>query len=113
MYHAPWCGHCKKLAPVWKELAEKLAPVKNLVIAKMDATANEVKEVEVQSYPTLTFYKMRKKKGIEHKGGRTIKELTAWLRKNTSKQVDWSALDAAQKASATASKTKSDSKQDL
>ena len=35
-------GHCKSLAPKYEELAQKLAGESDLVIAKMDATANDV-----------------------------------------------------------------------
>lgn len=40
-YYAPWCGHCKKLAPIWADLAKKTEGIENLIIAQMDATQNE------------------------------------------------------------------------
>ena len=41
-FYAPWCGHCKSLAPKYDELAKTLSKEKDIVIAKMDATANDV-----------------------------------------------------------------------
>jgi thiol-disulfide isomerase/thioredoxin len=38
MYYAPWCGHCKKLKPIWDELAKDQAKNEDIVIAKMDWT---------------------------------------------------------------------------
>lgn len=52
---APWCGHCKQLAPIWDELAEHFAEDTDVVIAKMDSTKNEVESIQVQAFPTLKF----------------------------------------------------------
>lgn len=42
-FYAPWCGHCKTLAPIYEDLAQQLAKVNpNVVLSKCDSTANEV-----------------------------------------------------------------------
>lgn len=40
-FYAPWCGHCKKLAPTFEELGKEMQN-ENVEIVKMDATANDV-----------------------------------------------------------------------
>jgi protein disulfide-isomerase A1 len=83
-FYAPWCGHCKSLAPAWEEVAAELKDVAGLKIAKFDATMNEANGVEIQGYPTLKFYKKGKKSApVAFEGGRTKDEIIAWLKENS------------------------------
>ena len=39
--YAPWCGHCKSMAPAWEEFAESMAGDDSVIIGDFDATAND------------------------------------------------------------------------
>ncbi|XP_077373733.1 protein disulfide-isomerase A3 [Festucalex cinctus] len=85
-FYAPWCGHCKSLEPKYTELGEKLANDPNVVIAKMDATANDVPSpYEVSGFPTIYFSpagsKMQPKK---YEGGREVSDFVSYLKRETS-----------------------------
>ena len=71
-FYAPWCGHCKTLAPIWDELAEKKANEEgsDLVVAKIDATANELPHTKVRSFPTIKLYKKGENEAAEYNGER-------------------------------------------
>jgi protein disulfide-isomerase A1 len=55
--HAPWCAHCKNLEPTWRKLATRFKDIDSVVIAKMDGTANDQTDVEVDGFPFLVFLK--------------------------------------------------------
>ncbi|XP_026030936.1 protein disulfide-isomerase A3 [Astatotilapia calliptera] len=85
-FYAPWCGHCKNLEPKYTELGEKLADDPNVVIAKMDATANDVPSpYEVSGFPTIYFspagHKLSPKK---YEGGREVSDFISYLKREAS-----------------------------
>jgi protein disulfide-isomerase A1 len=93
-FYAPWCGHCKNLAPIYEQLGAAYKD-SNVVIAKMDATANDPpKGFEVTGFPTLFFVKAGDKTPQPYSGGRKLDDLKAFLEKN---KTGGSAAPAAEK----------------
>lgn len=100
-FYAPWCGHCKKLAPTFDELATKLKD-EEVSIVKMDATANDVPPTyDVRGFPTLYWLpKDDKSNPKRYEGGREVddfvsyiaqhatNELKGWDRKGNAKKVE-------------------------
>ena len=40
-FYAPWCGHCKQLAPKYEELGKMFESDPNVVVGAVDATEND------------------------------------------------------------------------
>lgn len=81
-FYAPWCGHCKALAPIYDQLGEKFKDSDSIVIAKMDAASNELEHTRINSYPTIKLYKKETNEAIEYNGERTLEGLSKFLETN-------------------------------
>merc|ERR1711963_687875 len=87
-FYAPWCGHCKQLAPIWDKLGEKYKDSETVVIAKMDSTANELEEVKVQGFPTIKLFKKGTNEIVDYNGDRTEEGFSKFLDENDGAKAD-------------------------
>merc|ERR1711957_1051461 len=84
-FYAPWCGHCKKLEPVSRDLGKKFAGVGSLIVAKIDATANDVEGIDVEGFPTIKFWPAKNKdQPIDYDSDRDVESFSAWLSEKAS-----------------------------
>ena len=80
-FYAPWCGHCKNLAPHWAKAATELKG--KVKLGALDATAHTkaASEYSVQGYPTIKFFPAGPKLPSavqDYTGGRTSEDIVQW-----------------------------------
>ena len=86
-FFAPWCGHCKNLAPVYEELATNYLHAKDKVtIAKVDADAHKDlgKRFGVQGFPTLKWFDGKSDTPKEYDAGRDLESLQKYVQEKSS-----------------------------
>lgn len=84
-FTAPWCGHCKRLEPVWDQAARELDG-QGAVLAWVDATAETslAQRYQVTGYPTIKIFAKAGTKSYEdaedHQGDRSVEGVVDFLR---------------------------------
>ena len=80
-FFAPWCGHCKRLAPTYEEFSEVAkTEFPELTVAEVDCTQNREICGHIQGYPTVILYKGEQQ--VEFEGRRTTEALEEFIAKN-------------------------------
>ncbi|KAI6039903.1 thioredoxin-like protein [Pisolithus marmoratus] len=83
-FFAPWCGHCKSLAPTYEQLGDAFSHVKDkVVIAKVDADGAGRplgQKYDVSGYPTLKWFD-GKGNAETYEGGRDLDALATFVSK--------------------------------
>jgi len=100
-FYAPWCGHCKTLAPKYEKLGKMFEDNPNVVIAKLDSTQNDV-PVDVKGFPTIILFPSGDKANpITFSGDRTEQALATWIREKGNTFKNQGDANAANEESAT------------
>lgn len=87
--YAPWCGHCKALAPEFESAAIELSlHSPRVALIKVDATVEEelAEKYSVRGFPSLKWF--RKGTVSDYSGGRTEKTIVEWAKKKTGPPTD-------------------------
>ncbi|KZT57670.1 disulfide isomerase [Calocera cornea HHB12733] len=81
-FFAPWCGHCKNLAPTYEQLADAFAHSKNVIIAKVDADGagkDAGQRFGVTGFPTLKWFPAGSSEPEPYEGQRDLDALLSFV----------------------------------
>ncbi|KAL1923057.1 uncharacterized protein VTP21DRAFT_9433 [Calcarisporiella thermophila] len=93
--YAPWCGHCKRLAPTWEELGKTVRsrnPSGNIIIAKMDGTVNDMPlsvPFKITGFPSIKLFKAgTDREIIDYTGDRSLENFLEFIAKNAFNKLE-------------------------
>ncbi|XP_059652325.1 protein disulfide-isomerase like 2-1-like [Cornus florida] len=80
-FYAPWCGHCKNLAPIYEKVATAFKMEEDVVIANLDTDKYKDlgEKYDVSGYPTLKFFPKNNKAGEDYGGGRDLNDFVNFI----------------------------------
>lgn len=80
-FYAPWCGHCKNLAPTYEKVATVFKSEEDVVIANLDADKYKdlAEKYGISGFPTLKFFPKGNKAGEEYEGGRDLDDFVIFI----------------------------------
>ncbi|KIJ20059.1 hypothetical protein PAXINDRAFT_67793 [Paxillus involutus ATCC 200175] len=82
-FYATWCGHCKRLKPIWDSLGDHFAHAKDqIVIAKLEAQENDLPAsvpFRISGFPTLKFKPAGSREFMDYDGDRALESLITFV----------------------------------
>ncbi|KAJ9070552.1 protein disulfide-isomerase precursor [Entomophthora muscae] len=97
-FYASWCGHCKKLAPIYDQLGEAYKSNDKIVIAKMEVIENDLPYkagFEVTGFPTIKLFKANTNEIVDFEGDRTVDGFIEFLKANAANDATASVSEPA------------------
>lgn len=92
-FFAPWCGHCKAMAPAWDKLGAAYKDSGGVLIADVDCISEAGKSVcdqyGVRGFPTIKYFSDDTGlAGEDYSGGRGYEDLESFVKDNLAKYCD-------------------------
>eukprot|EP00566_Odontella_aurita_P022066 CAMPEP_0113573708 /NCGR_PEP_ID=MMETSP0015_2-20120614/26763_1 /TAXON_ID=2838 /ORGANISM="Odontella" /LENGTH=236 /DNA_ID=CAMNT_0000476807 /DNA_START=107 /DNA_END=817 /DNA_ORIENTATION=- /assembly_acc=CAM_ASM_000160 len=90
-FYAPWCGHCKRFAPTYEEVAKRLhtSPPgegrrdgRRVMVAKVDGAADRALAARFSVHAFPTFYLVDGWDVYQYEGRRTLDDLVDFAEKD-------------------------------
>jgi protein disulfide-isomerase A6 len=78
-FYAPWCGHCKTLAPEYEKAAKALKGIVNIGAVDMTTDQSVGAPYNIQGFPTIKFFGINKNSPIDYNGARTAQAIVDFV----------------------------------